>query len=136
MENQFAQICKKCNLKLLILFGSEAAGKSGPRSDVDLAVLPEEQKPDKLKLIFELGTFFDREIDLVVLHVDTDPTLLHEIYAKGKPLYEKYEGLFDEQHLRAWKIYQDTEKFRLWQAEYLKRKAERMKANVTSNSPS
>lgn len=79
----------------------------------------------KLELIYHLGSLFtDREVDLVVLSIDTDPVLLFEIFSSGKPLYEDRPGVFDSERLRAYKLYYDTEKLRRLQTEYLKKFAQ------------
>ncbi len=124
--------CKNNNVELLVLFGSQAGEKERPASDVDLAVkMRSGVELSKLDLIYNLGGPFEgKEIDLVVLTIDTDPVLLNEIFSRGKPLYEERPGSFEEEKLRAWKLYLDTEKLRLMQKEYLKRFAEKL-GNVT-----
>lgn len=110
-------------IELLVVFGSVAGRTERPGSDIDLAVkMKKGRTMAKLELIYHLGAFFvDREIDLVVLSIDTDPVLLFEIFSAGKPLYEDKPGVFDNEWLRACKLYYDTEKLRRMQAEYLRK---------------
>ena len=125
---EIADFCAKNSIALLILFGSHAGGKVRAASDVDLAVkMRYGIEFSKLDLIYHLGGLFEgKEIDLVVLTNDTDPVLLNEIFSGGKPLYEERPGAFEEEKLRAWKLYLDTEKLRVMQREYLKRFAEKL----------
>ncbi len=115
--------CEKTGIELLVLFGSAAKGTEREGSDIDLAVkMKTDREIDKLDLIFHLGGIFgDREIDLVVLTLDTDPVLLFEIFSQGKPLYEAQQGIFENDQLRAFKLYYDTEKIRRFQSEYLRK---------------
>ena len=134
MNSKLEKISQKHGLTLIVLFGSYSTGKTHLKSDLDIAVLSGSEDVDKLKLIFDFGDIFEKEIDLIVITKDTDPVLLYEIFSHGKLLYEKKEGLFMDQYLRAWHIYQDTEKIRRWQEQYLHQTAERLKNNVTTSS--
>ena len=77
---------------------------------------------DKLDFIYKLGELFNTElVDLTILTPDTDAVLLMEIFMKGKLLYESVSGLFENEKLRAWKIYLDTEKLWSHRKEYVKK---------------
>jgi len=134
MDEKLIKLCQKHRLALVVLFGSQTTGKTHRQSDYDIAVLPDTEMIDRLRLIFDFGEIFAGEIDLVVLTKDTDPTLLHEIFFTGKLIYENEQGLFHRQQLRAWHIYQDTEKLRRLQDAYLHQIAEGIKKNVTTSS--
>lgn len=120
---RIVDFCQKNSIELLVLFGSHAGEKVLPTSDVDLAAkMRHGMEFSKLDLIYHLGGLFEgKEIDLVVLTNDTDPILLNEIFSGGKLLYEERAGTFEEEKLRAWKLYLDTEKLRVMQKEYLRR---------------
>lgn len=126
-QDEIDVFCRDNNISLLVLFGSRAEGNCRPASDVDLAVqVRRNLEISKLDLIFRLGGLFGAgEIDLVLLTRDTDPLLLHEIFTKGKPLHEAQPGIFENEKLRAWKLYLDTEKLRRRQATYLKQFVEK-----------
>ena len=121
-EQVLSDFCRDSGIELLVMFGSSATGREQQGSDIDIAVKMKRGKVvSKLDLIYHLGGLFkEREIDLVILSVDTDPVLLYEIFSYGKPLYEGRPDLFAEERLRAFKLYFDTEKLRRLQAEYLK----------------
>jgi uncharacterized protein len=102
--------CRREEIRLLVLFGSRALETAAPGSDVDLALqMQRGREADKLRLIFDLeGLFAPHRVDLVILTPLTPPLLLHEIFSKGRPLYEDAPGEFGKARLRAWKLYQDT----------------------------
>jgi len=122
-DDAIRAFCEERGIQLLVLFGSVAGRTERPGSDIDLAVkMKRGRSMAKLELIYQLGALFvDREVDLVLLSIDTDPVLLFEIYSSGKSLYEERPGVFDNERLRAYKLYYDTEKLRLLQAEYLRK---------------
>jgi len=122
-DDAIRDFCLERGVELLVLFGSVAGKTERPGSDVDLAVkMKRGRSMAKLELIYHLGALFpDREIDLVVLSTETDPVLLFEIFSSGKLVYEENPGVFDNERLRAYKLYYDTEKLRRLQAEYLRK---------------
>jgi predicted nucleotidyltransferase len=127
-ESGIERLCAGNNIEMLVLFGSHSGGSVHKSSDIDLAVkVKRGVEVSKLDLIFSLAGYFgDREIDLVLLSRDTDPLLLYEIFMKGKLLFEAQSGIFENEKLRAWKLYLDTEKLRGMQGDYLKRFVEKM----------
>jgi predicted nucleotidyltransferase len=126
IDVRLSEVCRRNRIELLVLFGSTAKGGENPASDVDLAVKLQRGAPErKLELLHELGGVFgDREVDLVVLTPDTDPVLLREIFTGGRPLYEERLGMFDDERLRAHKLYFDTEKLRAHRDAFLRRFSE------------
>jgi predicted nucleotidyltransferase len=125
-DANLSEFCRRNSIELLVLFGSTAKGGVDQASDMDLAIKLQRGAPErKLELLDELGELFgDREIDLVVLTPDTDPVLLREIFTEGRPLYEGRPGLFDDERLRAHKLYFDTEKLRAHRDAFLRRFSE------------
>lgn len=133
MENiELKKFCEQNNIDLLVLFGSEASGKTHPASDIDVALkFNGEAKITRLELIYHLGNILNKnDVDVVIITPYTDPLLLYEIFFNGRPLYEKINGIFNSQKLRAWNLYIDTKKLRAMQKKYLKEFAERI-ANVS-----
>jgi len=81
-------------VRLLVLFGSTARGKAGPRSDVDLGVLLDPYNAAlRFKVDAELGRAAGREVDTVLLD-DAPPLLRFEITKEGVLLLEREEGLW------------------------------------------
>lgn len=122
-DPEIKKFCPQAGVELLVRFGSTARGTARAGSDVDLAVKMEPGRTaSKLDLLYQFGGMFgDREIDLVVLTIDTDPVLLFEIFSQGRPLYEARSGLFDAERLRALKLFYDTGKLRAFREDYLKK---------------
>lgn len=110
-------------LKILVLFGSRATGKTNVNSDWDFAALYDEELrksscKDKAFAWFQvpllIGQVFDLnsdKIDVVELNHCT-PLLGYQVARDGKLLYEKQPGNFINFQRQAWKIYADTAKFR------------------------
>jgi predicted nucleotidyltransferase len=81
-------------VRLLVLFGSTARGKAGPRSDVDLGVLLDPYSAAlRFKVDAMLGRAAGREVDTVLLD-DAPPLLRFEITKDGVLLFEREEGLW------------------------------------------
>lgn len=81
------QIKQKHNLSLIIMHGSQVTGKTHPKSDVDIAVVRnDENKFDLLDLILDLKKYFKTEkIDLTDI-THADPLLLISVVRKSKLL--------------------------------------------------
>lgn len=126
--------CKKYQIDLCILFGSNATGRVHPRSDVDLALYSKitNLMELKLQLIGELEDLLQAEVDLTILHGDMSPLLLHEILLKGNPLFVSRREILIEKQIYAIKMYSDVPFLTKYQDLSLKRNLERFK-NVTGN---
>jgi predicted nucleotidyltransferase len=102
---------KEEGLQLILVFGSVVTGTLHGKSDIDLAFL------------------FDRPVDIVsitnsvirLLHTDNvdvidlkkaSPLLKYSAAEKGRPLYEKSPGMFNEFYSLAFRMYVDTKKLR------------------------
>jgi len=79
---------------LAYLFGSQAEGKAGPLSDVDVAVLlgaqvqREQWFQTQLRLIGDLMSLFQRnDVDVVILNEAT-PLLAFQVIRHGQVVYE------------------------------------------------
>ena len=95
-------------------FGSRIHGSAGPRSDVDLAVLLNQE----VKLIEELrlrATVVEAlgrdDVDLVRLN-HAPPLLRFEVLATGRRLFARDEEAVDEFEARCLREYQDTHHLR------------------------
>lgn len=103
------------NIKLIILFGSQASRKAGAGSDTDVAILSdraitlEDKMELREKLAAGLGVSEDK-IDLIDLW-SAPPLLQHQIAQNGRLIEGKIAD-FIRFKVLAWKRYQDTAKFR------------------------
>ncbi len=106
-------------LRLVLLFGSVAAGGAHPRSDIDLAFLFD-TPADVLALtnaaVRLLGT---DNIDVVDLR-RASPLLKYSAAKHGKVLYENPPGVFPEFYSLAFRMYEDTRKLREAKARSIK----------------
>ena len=114
---------------LIIAFGSQISGKTRGGSDFDFAVLARksltlsERSALSARLSKKLGINEDK-IDLVDLH-KSSPLLLYEVAKKGK-LIEGTDFDFIRFKVRAWKVYQDTAKFRRLGEQMVKKYVQRI----------
>src|SRR3989344_7285141 len=103
------------NLRLVILFGSQAAGTAGGQSDTDIAVLGdgpislEERAFISESVARELQVSEDL-IDLVDLR-SASPLLQYQVAERGRLISGAREE-FTRFRVRAWKQYQDTARLR------------------------
>lgn len=102
--------CQENPVRLCVLFGSQAAGKAHPHSDVDLAIWPVEavSTPTRLGWVRELETLLDRDISLVVVSADLDPVLGIEVFRHGHLIYESEPELWFHHRLQLWHNYNDS----------------------------
>lgn len=114
-------------LKMLVLFGSRATGKTHTNSDWDFATLYDEKLRETcianawswFEVPLILGQLFEinsDKIDVVELK-HCSPLLGFHVARDGKLLYEQQPGEFVNFQCQAWKIYADTAKFRNAQRE-------------------
>ena len=102
-------------VKLIILFGSQATGSAGKRSDTDIAILADH--PLSYKEHSDISEQMAKELDVNEDDVDTVdlwdalPLLQYEAARKGK-LLKGEERYFIRFKVLAWKRYLDTAKFR------------------------
>lgn len=81
-------------VKLAVLFGSNARRTAGPRSDVDLGLLLEpDTRTARLEVEAELGRAAGRTVDAIYLD-EAPPLLRFEISKDGLLLLEREDGLW------------------------------------------
>lgn len=138
-QNQLRQIFTAHSVDLAYLFGSQAEGKAGPLSDVDIAVLlgaqveREQWFQMQLDLIGALmGLFHRDDVDVVILNEAT-PVLAHEVVQSGRVIYEADPGTRVDFEIAALRRYVDTEPLRRLQNRRLLERVEEYRA---ASSPS
>jgi len=117
LKKQLNMIFKKQRVILAYLFGSQANGKTGPLSDIDIAVYfkkaitPDERFDLRLKVLGELTDLFKTDdIDLVVLN-DAPPLLAHRILKEGILIFSDNDKKRLEFEVRAILKYLDWKPF-------------------------
>jgi predicted nucleotidyltransferase len=115
---QLRQLFATYGVVLAYLFGSQAEGKAGPISDVDIAVLlgPQVDREQwfqvQLDLIGELTSLFHRnDVDVVILNEAT-PVLAYEVVRSGRVLCEAEPGTRVDYEVTALRRYADTKPLR------------------------
>lgn len=116
-KERLAGIFKKQKVLLAYLFGSQANGRKGPLSDIDIAVYfdqmlgPDERFDLRLEVLGELVDLFKTDdIDLVVLN-DAPPLLAHRILKEGLLIFSDNDKIRLEYEVKAvlkyldWKPY-------------------------------
>jgi predicted nucleotidyltransferase len=122
-SNRFTQFCQEHQVKLAILFGSQATGRAGKESDIDLAIMLEKEafpKPGgtsleagrkKRKLVRDLSAFFQTsKIDLVLLNL-ASPLLRLQVAKTGKLIYQRSRGDFADLASLALRQHSDAKLF-------------------------
>ena len=110
--NKLNQLSRAFELDLLVLFGSRAKSEEHQNSDWDIAYKKDVELTynEMTDFFSKLSSIVDSEsLDLVDVERTYDPLLLREIFLGGMCLYEKQEGLFDEEQNKAWSAYLDFE---------------------------
>lgn len=133
-QERLEEVFASHGVALAYLFGSQARGRPGPLSDVDIAVLlgPEVGRDRwfqvKLDLIGALMELFRRnDIDVVVLNRAT-PVMAHEVARSGRILYEAKPGTRVAFEVSALRRYVDTKPLRRIQDQHLLDRAEEYRA--------
>ena len=107
-HNRLAAVARKLGLRMVVLFGSRATGRTppDPESDVDIAVsgCPEGRFLECYNALSEV--FHEEVVDMVRLE-DADPLFRHEIMQAGVLLYGEPD-LFYEYRAYAYRDFVDS----------------------------
>ncbi len=106
--------CESQPVRLCVLFGSQATGKTHAHSDVDLAVWPSEPlaSTQKLQWVTDLTRLVGSEVSLVIVSPELDPVLGFEIVKNGRLLFQREPELWLKERSRLWHAYNDSLPFR------------------------
>lgn len=108
MIKKILKVIKKYpQVQLTYLFGSHATGKTGPLSDVDIAIYVKEKNKQKifdlqLQILADLQKALQTDhIDLVMLNTTKQPELKYAIIKDGQLIFERepYRVLVEPQIL-------------------------------------
>lgn len=108
IKPKIKEIAEKYNLDIVVLFGSQATGRTHSKSDVDIGVISR-NKFDILKLMVDMDKGFNRYDVTVVDLSRASPTLMRAIVVDGKLLYEREEDMFLNWKYYAMKVWMDTD---------------------------
>lgn len=103
-------IAEKYRLSLVVLFGSQATGKTHKQSDVDIAILSEKElglrEMGELTLVFMQG-LKTKDVDVVDLKT-APPLLLKQVATNAVLLYESKPLIFSTFRIYALKRYMEA----------------------------
>ncbi|OGC22045.1 hypothetical protein A2310_07090 [candidate division WOR-1 bacterium RIFOXYB2_FULL_37_13] len=120
-KEKIEKLCKKHNVKLLILHGSYAKGTATGKSDIDVGILfKDAPKVGYFKIIGDFGELFGDNFDPAFLN-GTEPMINYQVALNGKVLYEDQKGDFNNYKIGSIAKYMDTKKFRELEKLYIKR---------------
>jgi len=126
-REKLERISHRYSLDLVVVFGSQATGRAGPDSDVDVAVRMMHRDWDnpevELDLVGELIGVFEADVDVAFLN-GASPLLLFEVAHTGVPVYQREPTTFFEFQSYAARRYYDHRKFLTWQSSYLERQVQ------------
>ena len=105
------RIAQKHHLRLLVLFGSQATGKTHPKSDIDFAFYALHPVNEQ-QLYDDLAALFKREdIDVLNLVTTHNHYLRFKILHTGKVVYEEKYGVYDRMKGESYFDYIDFRKY-------------------------
>ena len=121
-KDKLAALCRKHNIQLLVLHGSQAKGNARDKSDIDIGILSQVKLDldDQLALLSDFGEIFGEKFDPVFLN-GAEPLISYQVALHGKPLFEENEGIFQRFKIQVIARYMDSKKFRIMEKLYLKR---------------
>lgn len=133
-QEMIAEIQRWCTdrrIRLCVLFGSQATGRTRADSDVDLALWPgvDPEPLALLKWVGELERLVGRAVSIVLVTPRLDPVLGREIGRDGIVLYmaDSDPELWIKERLRLWHLYNDALPFLRRQREALLAYAEEVR---------
>ena len=123
IKQKIAEIVKKYNLDLVVLFGSQATGNIHSKSDVDIGYVSPKHLDftTRFEIVTDLHSVFEREdVELVNLRM-ISPLMKKIIADEGILLYERTQGMFVQFRMYAFKLYVETKPLRELRYQSLRR---------------
>lgn len=124
------ELCRKYSLELVILYGSRVSGKLHKESDIDIGIVAKSGGIRKrlFDIQADIVALFGDRCDSVVLN-DAETMIVYQVAVKGIALYESRRGLFADFKTTAITRYQDAQKFRKLERQYLQDVIGKMKGH-------
>jgi predicted nucleotidyltransferase len=121
-KKKIAKICRKYDIKLLVLHGSHVSGHAISTSDVDIGILGKKKfnADQYLDILNDFGEIFGDKFDPVFLN-GAEPMISYHVAMNGEPLYEEANGIFASFRVQSIARYMDSKKFRDLEKIYIKR---------------
>jgi predicted nucleotidyltransferase len=124
LKPKIAELAQTYGLSLVVLFGSQATGKTHKESDVDVAYLSGKKLSfdDEVQVNFRLTEIFRNDKVSLVNLKTASPLLLKQIMTKAIVLHEGMPHLFVEEFLRALRLYEEAKPLFELRRQYLDQK--------------
>ena len=122
-KEKIADIAKRHNLKLLVLFGSQATGHTHKQSDVDVGYLANREIDyrENYDISLELARIFKNpEVELVNIN-NVSPEFKKQVADTGIVLCEDDTSIFDQFRISAFKLYVESKPLREFRAASIKK---------------
>lgn len=136
LKTYFKTNAEKYGIKLAFLYGSYAHQNQSERSDIDVALVFEEDKAKDNKNLFEVitdisiatGKLSGKDVDIICIDNDfSKPLLYYNAIVHGKPLFASDANSYIDYFLRAIHEMEDFSSFGLkWQLEIANRQLKRI----------
>ena len=121
-KEKIAEVAKSHNLKLLVLFGSQATGQTHPKSDVDIGYLADRtiDYRENYDISIKLARIFNNpEVELVNLK-NVSPEFKKQVADQGVVLYADNPSIFDLFKIYSFKMYVENKPIRELRRESIK----------------
>lgn len=122
-KNKIAEVAKRHNLALVVLFGSQATGHAHKKSDVDIGYVASREIDyrENYAITVELARVFKNpDVELVDIF-NTAPDFKKQVADTGVVLYEADKSIFDSFKVHAFRIYIETKPLRVLRATAIKK---------------
>ena len=123
LKRKVSDVARKHDLSCVVLFGSQATGKTHVLSDTDIAFMADRDIDynEQFRIQTDLSDTLDiGNLELVNMR-RVSPLLMRQIADKGKLLYEDRLGRFIGFRILAFKLYVETASLRRLREDYLNR---------------
>jgi predicted nucleotidyltransferase len=133
-KEQLKKLAKNYGLDFLVLFGSQALGKTHQESDYDIGYLSKNKLSVEKEgaLILDLALLLNiplEKIELVYLR-GISPLFLKEIFDKAKVLFERDPVIIDEYKIFSQRYFEEFKPLLREMNKILKKKVERYKEEL------
>ena len=92
LEERLVKICEENDIVFMAIFGSFVRGKQTRKSDIDIAIEFDKEKPksllDLVRVENELSKIFKRKVDLGIFS-SLNPYIIEDVKKEMRILYEK-----------------------------------------------
>ncbi|OHA23268.1 MAG: hypothetical protein A3G52_00680 [Candidatus Taylorbacteria bacterium RIFCSPLOWO2_12_FULL_43_20] len=114
IKQRIADLAQKYGLDLVVLFGSQATGRTHPKSDVDIGYLSDQALDYQKEFAIQEDLFrLFRRTDVELVNLSRiSPVMKKLVSDEGVVLYEREPGLFARFSMYAFKLFVETKKIR------------------------